>query len=92
VFLLPPSLPALEARLRARGSDAPEVIRARLELARRELGAVELFDYAVVNDELDRCVAAVREVIDAERRGDAASARRRHGRERVWSALAPRLR
>jgi guanylate kinase len=91
VFLLPPSLEALEARLRGRGSDGPEVIRARLELARRELGAVELFDYAVVNDELDACVAAVREVIDAERRGDPAPARRRHGRDVVWPRLAPRL-
>jgi guanylate kinase len=92
VFLLPPSLEELEARLRGRGSDGPEVIRARLELARRELAAVELFDYVVVNDALDRCVAAVREVIEAERRGDAAPARRRHGRDVVWPTLAERLR
>lgn len=91
VFLLPPSLGALEARLRGRGSDGPEVIRARLELARRELLAVQLFDYAVVNDALEPCVAAVREIIDAERRGDAAEVRRRHGRERVWPRVAENL-
>jgi guanylate kinase len=92
VFLLPPSLEALEARLRGRGSDGPEVIRARLELARRELRAVHLFDYVVVNDELDRCVAAVREVIEAERRGEGEAARRRHGRDVVWPTWAAQLR
>jgi guanylate kinase len=92
VFLLPPSVDALEARLRGRGSDEPADIRARLELARRELGAVELFDYAVVNDALEPCVAALREIIDAERRGDASAARRRHGREVVWPLLAAKLR
>jgi guanylate kinase len=92
VFLLPPSLDALEARLRGRGSDGPEVIRARLELARRELESVALFDYLVVNDELARCVDAVREIVAAERRGDTAEARRRHGREAVWPALGPKLR
>jgi len=92
VFLLPPSREALEARLRGRGSDGPDVIRARLELARRELEAVELFDYVVVNEALDRCVAAVREIVDAERRGAGADARRVHGRDVVWPARAGLLR
>jgi guanylate kinase len=92
VFLLPPSLAALEARLRGRGSDGAEVIRARLELARRELEAVDLFDYVVVNDELERCVAAVREVIEAERRGESDAARRRHGRDVVWPTWGAQLR
>lgn len=92
VFLLPPSLEALEARLRGRGSDEPADIRARLELARRELGAAEIFDYNVVNDALEPCVAALREIIDAERRGDAAAARRRHGRDVVWPRVAHKLR
>jgi guanylate kinase len=91
VFLLPPSLAALEERLRGRGSDPPEAVRARLELARRELGAAEWFDYVIVNDELPRCVAAVREVIEAERRGEGAAARARHGREAVLPALRERL-
>jgi guanylate kinase len=83
IFLLPPSLQALEARLRARGSDGPDAVRARLEVARRELGAVDLFDYVIVNDDLPRCVASVREVIDAERRGEGERARARHGRDAV---------
>jgi guanylate kinase len=68
VFLLPPSPEALERRLAGRGSDSPEAVRERLELARRELEARSLFDHEIVNDDLDRCVAAVREVIEAERR------------------------
>jgi guanylate kinase len=91
VFLLPPSLEALEARLRGRGSDPPEAVQARLALARRELAAVELFDYVIVNDEVPRCVAALREVIEAERRGEGAAARARHGREAVLSGLRGRL-
>ena len=68
LFLLPPSPEALEQRLAGRGSDSPEAVRERLDLARRELEARSLFDYEIVNDDLDRCVAAVREVIEAERR------------------------
>jgi guanylate kinase len=67
VFLVPPSTTALEQRLAGRGSDSPEAVKARLDLAQRELAARELFDYEIVNDDLDRCVAAVREVIAAER-------------------------
>jgi guanylate kinase len=91
VFLLPPSMEELERRLRERRSDGPEEVRSRLELARRELAAATLFDYAVVNDALDRCVAAVREVIEAERSGDPAAARARHGRAAVLAALGGRL-
>ena len=92
VFLLPPSLRALEARLRGRGSDGADVIRARLELARRELEAVPLFDYLVVNDELERCVEAMREIVAAERLGLSAEARLRHGRDAVWPEIGPKLR
>jgi guanylate kinase len=88
VFLLPPSLETLEARLRGRGSDEPEAMRARLELARRELREADLFDYVVFNDDLESCVAALRDVIEAERSGRAEAARARHGRD----AVMPRVR
>lgn len=67
VFLLPPSLEALEQRLKGRGSDLPEALRARLERARLELAEQDCFDYTVVNDDLPRCVAALRRIIDGER-------------------------
>jgi len=77
IFLLPPSMELLEERLRGRGTDSPEQIRKRLSLARRELAAVRDFDYAVVNDDVERCVAAVLEIIAAERRGGSREIRRR---------------
>jgi guanylate kinase len=69
VFLLPPSMEALEARLRARGSDDPETIQKRLAIADTELAAADLFDYAVVNDDLERAVGEVREIVEAVRAG-----------------------
>jgi guanylate kinase len=77
VFLLPPSLAELEARLRGRGTDAPAEIGRRLRAAREELAAAPEFDYAVVNDELEACVREVQAVVAAERRGGDAALRAR---------------
>jgi len=77
IFLLPPSMRVLEERLSGRGTDSPEQVRRRLELAREELAAVRDFDYAVTNDDLDRCVESVREIIRAERSGGSPELRRR---------------
>jgi guanylate kinase len=77
VFLLPPSLAALRDRLAGRGTDSPEQIERRLSVARKELGEAPLFDYAVVNDDLETCVATVLDVVAAERRGEAAALRER---------------
>ena len=52
VFLLPPSLAVLEQRLRGRGPDDEAVIQRRMALSDRELAAADLFDFAVVNDDL----------------------------------------
>ena len=49
----PPSDEALRTRLVGRGSDAPEQIERRLEVAREELAAEGEFDHVVVNDDLD---------------------------------------
>ncbi len=88
VFLLPPSLPELERRLRGRGTDAPEVVEERLALVRRELDAVHAFDYAVVNEEVSRSVETLLAIVAAERRGDVAGLRAQHGVEAVVSRLA----
>jgi guanylate kinase len=61
VFIAPPSDEALRTRLVGRGSDDPEQIEKRLEVAREELAAREEFDHVVVNDDLD---AAVQELAD----------------------------
>ncbi|HED66945.1 MAG TPA: guanylate kinase [Planctomycetes bacterium] len=68
VFIAPPSMEELEARLRGRGTDAPEVIERRLEKAREELLARDKYDAVVVNEDLERAVAEVRRLagLDAE--------------------------
>ena len=63
IFLLPPSDEILEERLRGRGTDEEAVILKRLENARRELEAAEDYDHRIVNDDLDRCVGEVLEII-----------------------------
>jgi guanylate kinase len=61
LFLKPPSLEALERRLRTRGTETDEQVRRRLAKAAEELAAEPEFDAAVVNDDLE---AAAREVIE----------------------------
>ncbi|MBM5799151.1 MAG: guanylate kinase [Cyanobacteria bacterium M_surface_9_m1_291] len=57
LFIKPPSLAELEARIRGRGSDSDEAIARRLERARIELAAEGEFDAALVNDQLDTALA-----------------------------------
>jgi guanylate kinase len=78
IFLLPPSMEALRARLQGRGTDSAAEVERRLAWAEREeLGAGSRFDYAVVNDELETCVADVRSILLAERAGEVAGLRAR---------------
>jgi len=67
VYLLPPSIPALEARLHARGTDSAEVIAGRMARARDEISHWDAYDYVVVNDDIDACHAHVRTILQAER-------------------------
>ncbi|MDJ0853304.1 MAG: guanylate kinase [Myxococcota bacterium] len=89
IFLLPPSMAALERRLRERGTDAEREVNARLALARQELRAALRFDYAVVNDTLDRCVDEVREVVQGEREGRTEGLRRRFDPQAALAHLEP---
>jgi len=67
VFLLPPSIDELRRRLTGRGTDAPEVIAARMERARAEISHWDGYDYVVINDDIDACFAKVRGILDSER-------------------------
>jgi guanylate kinase len=67
VFVLPPSLPALEGRLRARGGDDAAEIARRMGKARDEIGHWAEFDHVIVNDDFEPAVAAVRAVLHAAR-------------------------
>jgi len=75
IFLLPPSFETLRERLTGRGTDSEDVIRKRLDLAREEFEAIGHFDYAIENDDLERCVAAIESVLRAERSGDTGGVR-----------------
>ncbi|WP_339860545.1 guanylate kinase [Thalassospira alkalitolerans] len=67
VFILPPSSGELERRLRDRGQDSDEVIMKRMAKAGAEISHWEEFDYVLVNDDLERCLADVEHIIGAER-------------------------
>jgi guanylate kinase len=67
VFVLPPSLAALEERLRGRGQDAPEVIAGRMARARSELSHYGEYDYLVVNDRFEDALSDLGCVVRAER-------------------------
>jgi guanylate kinase len=62
VFVLPPSLEELEARLRKRATDAPEVIERRLAKAHDELKQYGLYQYLIVNDDLPRAYDRLRAI------------------------------
>lgn len=65
IFVLPPSFSVLEARLRGRGTESEEVIAARLAAAKRELGTAALYDYIIVNDDLEQARKRLEAVIAA---------------------------
>lgn len=56
VFLQPPSMPELEARITNRGTDSPERIAARLALARAEMAAAGEFDHILTNHRVDEVI------------------------------------
>ncbi len=65
IFIVPPSFEELQARLRGRGTESPEVIAERLKTAQEELSHHHLFDYVVVNDDVDRAAKEVLSIISA---------------------------
>jgi guanylate kinase len=67
VFVLPPDWETLEARMRRRGSEPPEVRRRRLEVARQELEHYTQYDYVVQNAQLALAAETLRAIILAER-------------------------
>lgn len=67
IFVLPPSLEVLEMRLRHRAQDSPEAISRRLAAARTEISHVREYEYAVINDELDKALQDLKCIMQAER-------------------------
>ena len=67
IFILPPSIGELEARLRTRGQDSPEVVAGRMEKSRDEISHWAEYDYVLINESLPQCEAELRAIIRAER-------------------------
>lgn len=67
VFLLPPSMEALAARLRDRAQDSDEIVRERMKQAAGEMSHWAEYDFVLINDDLDRTVGAVQAILHAER-------------------------
>ena len=57
----------LDRRLRARGTDDAEVIASRMRRAASEISHWDGYDYVLINDEVERCFAQVRTILEAER-------------------------
>ena len=66
IFILPPSLNELRNRLINRGKDSMEVIEKRLSLALGEIQQMFMYDYFVVNDDLEEAVNLVKSIVEAE--------------------------
>ncbi len=63
IFLIPPSMEALEKRIRGRKSESEEIIKERLEKAKREIGLKYHYHYVVLNDDVDRAAEEVKSII-----------------------------
>lgn len=63
LFVMPPNVKELERRLLGRGTETSEVIAARLSRAGEEAEGIEKYDYLVINDDLDTCVAQMHALI-----------------------------
>ena len=84
VFILPPSMKELRARLERRAEDSREVIEKRLENARKEIARWKEYDYVIVNDDLQRSFDDLIAILRAERQ-------RRPRRERGIEAFVEKL-
>jgi guanylate kinase len=67
IFVLPPSIPALERRLRTRAQDSDDVIHARMAKAADEMSHWAEYDYVVINTDIERAFGEVRAILAAER-------------------------
>ena len=67
VFVLPPSGPALEERLRMRAQDPPDIVARRMAAASAEISHWAEYDYVIVNSDLDDSVRAITAILIAER-------------------------
>ncbi len=66
IFLIPPSLSELEKRIKNRGTESDDLIRDRLEVAKKELQMMNLYDYVIENDKVENAVQKIKSIVIAE--------------------------
>ena len=66
IFIAPPSLEELEKRLRGRGTEPEEKIKKRLEEALNEKQLINLYDYVIVNDDVDNAAKMILNILDKD--------------------------
>lgn len=65
IFVMPPSVEELRMRLNKRGTESDEVIEQRMEKAKEEARLIDRYDGIIINDDVDRCVKQLRDMIEA---------------------------
>ena len=67
IFILPPSMSELDRRLHSRATDSDAVIAERMRRAASEIGHWAEYDYVLINEDMERCLAEVKAIVAAER-------------------------
>lgn len=67
IFILPPSMKELRARLTGRGTETPEQVETRLSNAVWEISQKDKYEYKVINDDMEECLDTLRAIIKAEK-------------------------
>ena len=67
IFILPPSKKELVKRLKIRGRDTVEEMKKRMKLVQNEISHFPEYDYVVVNENLEKCVLKIMNIIESER-------------------------
>jgi guanylate kinase len=67
IFILPPSLEELRARIERRGEDAPDKIDLRMKNAEDEIAQAKAFDFVIINEVFESALFDLKAIIHAER-------------------------
>ena len=84
IFILPPSMAELRARLQRRGEDSPAVIELRLENAAQEMAKAHEFDFVIINQLFDKALFDLKAIVHAQRLKYASQ---RRSRSDIFQAL-----
>lgn len=67
IYILPPSLEELKERLIERNTEDEETINKRMQITKKELKEIDIYDYVIVNDDLEIAIDKVKNIIESEK-------------------------